>query len=95
LIDIQDPPAIYDVEYTKPVVKVTLPLDRVQEVCGGLGVTVARKGQVIFGCSVRRDDACFVVVPIIDSYRIEKQDQERIWRHERAHCNGWPSDHPR
>ena len=39
------------------------------------------------GCAYVRPDHCLVIIANIG------RDNELI-RHEQAHCNGWPADHP-
>jgi hypothetical protein len=39
-------------------------------------------------CSVVSRHNCLIVMPRITNYR------RQIYRHELAHCNGWPANHP-
>jgi hypothetical protein len=87
------PPPQYDVPPSVPAIEYVLPWSEVQNWCFKLAMVrqgdaaaqwVRRNG--VGGCSAVSsvDGHCLV-------YRI---DDAAVARHERAHCNGWPSDHP-
>ncbi len=50
----------------------------------------------VTGCAKVSDGAnpCWIVVPRRGEGVISEAYRAKIIRHERAHCNGWPSDHP-
>jgi hypothetical protein len=77
------PPAQYDHAPSVTVIEHVLPAAEVDRLCH------TRKGApagLLTGCSVRNgnDGKCYIV-------HIGDKD---IRRHEIAHCNGWPHDHP-
>lgn len=51
--------------------------------------------QRIMGCADIGNgvEPCRIVVPMIGG-NVSAERQALIIRHERAHCNGWPADHP-
>ena len=50
----------------------------------------------ILGCAEVGDGKrpCWIIVPRTGEGLISEEGRAEIIRHERAHCNGWPSDHP-
>jgi len=46
------------------------------------------------GCAKVNPGRCFIMIPKV-SGKISAKMQSEIRRHEIAHCNGWPADHPR
>jgi hypothetical protein len=80
-----EPPAKYDHPYNGQVVERVMPVAEVRTLC-------ISRGADVFGvaCSWQSDQTCYIILPNdedapIDIYR----------RHEIAHCNGWPANHPR
>jgi len=75
-----EPPARYDHPYDGPVVEQVLSLAQVREICGYEN----------WGCAWITAGTCYRVLlsdgPVSVSF---------LRRHETAHCNGWPGDHPR
>jgi hypothetical protein len=51
---------------------------------------------VALGCSVRypNPDRCYITIATDDIIRKTLLNYEIILRHEVAHCNGWPQNHP-
>lgn len=51
----------------------------------------------VLGCADIGDGVgpCRIFVPRSGEGRISIEARADIVRHERAHCNGWPADHPR
>jgi len=87
------PPPQYDVTPPRPVIEHVIPWSEVQKICFDLvlkwnGSTEADIGRKRGwnGCSgISKDDnRCYV-------WRIA---DDRVRRHELAHCAGWPGDHP-
>ena len=79
------PPAKYDHPYDGQVVERVMPEDEVRSACMSMGLDI-----LTAACSWRINSTCYVFLPTdgqapVDTYR----------RHEIAHCNGWPADHPR
>ena len=80
-----EPPAKYDHPYDGQVVERVMPEDEVRSACMSMGLD-----SLTAACSWRINSTCYVFLPTdgqapVDTYR----------RHEIAHCNGWPADHPR
>jgi hypothetical protein len=79
-----EPPAKYDHPYDGQVVERVMPEDDVRSACMSMGLDFFTAA-----CSWRINSTCYVFLPNdgqapVDIYR----------RHEIAHCNGWPADHP-
>jgi hypothetical protein len=45
------------------------------------------------GCSYRNETSCAVVMATDEMIRKHGIDPDVVWRHEIAHCNGWPANH--
>jgi hypothetical protein len=79
-----EPPAQYNHPYNGQVVERVLPETEVRSVCMSMGLDL-----LTVACSWRSNGACYIVLPSdgqvsVSTYR----------RHEIAHCNGWPANHP-
>ena len=66
---------------------------RLQNFCEDMGAKA--NGSNILACSFIRRGRCYI-------FSVPEKDIEAwgyslntVMRHERAHCNGWPPDHPR
>jgi len=87
------PPPQYDFPPPMPVYERVLPWERVYDLCIDLGVTSwpaksQLKNHPPLGCSIReKDGVCSVWIADV-------AQQETVRRHEYAHCNGWPNNHP-
>ena len=85
------PPPRYDHPYRDgPVIEKLLTLEETRKLCTAIGV-----GQVD-GCAafitlLDGSKSCLVVLPSGDA---PDPDVDHYRRHEIAHCNGWPADHP-
>jgi hypothetical protein len=87
-----NPPPQYDHPYDGPVEERVLPVAEVRVVCASLGASHLGADASAPGgaaCAWVSDDTCCIILPNdevvpVDTYR----------RHEIAHCNGWPADHP-
>ncbi len=88
-----EPPSQYNYPYDGLVEERVLPVAEVRVVCDSLGASHSSADASAPGgtaaCAWVNDDACFIILPDdelapVDTYR----------RHEIAHCNGWPADHP-
>jgi hypothetical protein len=81
------PPAQYDHPPSMPVIERVLPWNELQRICRGV---IEREkfntatGYGAWGCSVVKDGKCYVA----------RIDVPGVRRHELAHCNGWPKNHP-
>jgi hypothetical protein len=80
-----EPPARYDHPYAGPVVERVVPEAEVRSLCMTMGAD-----PIGTACSWQSKGTCYIVLPSdgrapVSAFR----------RHEIAHCNGWPADHPR
>jgi hypothetical protein len=80
-----EPPVQYSHPYDGPVDERVMPVAKVRALCTSVGAT----GYLAACGWVSADGTCHIVLPNnyqapVDTYR----------RHEIAHCNGWPADHP-
>lgn len=89
------PPSQYDVPPSMPVIERVLSIGELQRECmrtNPVPAAALATGHYL-GCSayqVRKSDG--VIVSCTVWYVAEDRD---TLRHERAHCAGWPKDHPR
>ena len=79
-----EPPAQYSHPYDGPVDERVMPVAEVRALCTSVGAS----GPFV-ACAWVSDGVCHVVLPNdgqapVSTYR----------RHEIAHCNGWPANHP-
>jgi hypothetical protein len=86
------PPAIYDHAYNGRLSMHEGTMAQVEYYCH------TRQGIVseyqALGCSIPEGRSCFIMIPRIGG-PISASIQAQIRRHEIAHCNGWPANHPR
>jgi hypothetical protein len=81
-----EPPARYNHPYDGPVDERVMSAAEVPALCMSMGTS-----PFAAACSVVGEDGtCHIILPNdgqapVSTYR----------RHETAHCNGWPADHPR
>ena len=80
-----EPPAQYNHPYDGQVVERVMPLAEVRTLCMSKGTPFNT-----LACSWQSDGTCYIVLP---NYRMAPVSAFR--RHEIAHCNGWPANHPR
>jgi hypothetical protein len=81
------PPAQYERPPKIPVIERVVPWNELQQFCrAGIEAQKVRTatGYGVWGCSVVKDDKCYIA----------RIDNPGVRRHELAHCNGWPKDHP-
>jgi hypothetical protein len=79
-----EPPAQYNHPYHGPVVERVMPVAEVRAVCGSVGAS----GPLV-ACAWVSNGACHIVLP-----NDEPAPVSTYRRHEIAHCNGWPANHP-
>lgn len=81
------PPPEYDYPYKGKLVVQTVTLEQLREQCS---VATAMS----LGCAFPSANSCRII--LIDEYYIAARGwtKELMMRHELAHCNGWPGDHP-
>lgn len=79
------PPPQYDFPPTIPVIERIMGWDEVSAFCAPLAGRALIPGEHINGCSsIASNGVCYI-------WRL---DDRFVARHERAHCNGWPGNHP-
>jgi hypothetical protein len=77
-----EPPARYNHPYDGPVVERVLPVNEVREICSD-------PSSPGLACSWVKDGTCYQILPS------DGQAPLAVYRrHETAHCNGWPANHP-
>ena len=79
-----EPPAQYNHPYNGQVVERVMPEAEVRSACMSMGLDL-----FTVACSWHSAGTCYIVLPNdgqapVSTYR----------RHEIAHCNGWPANHP-
>jgi len=83
-LNVLEPPAQYNHPYNGPIVERVMPVAEVRALCTSKGASA--KG---VACSWVSDGTCYIVLP-----NDEQAPVSTYRRHETAHCNGWPADHP-
>ena len=78
------PPAQYNHPYDGPIVERVIPLAEVRALCTSQGASPKS-----VACSWVSDGTCYLVLP-----NDEQAPVSTYRRHETAHCNGWPANHP-
>lgn len=78
------PPARFDHQFRGELVEHPYPVTLARDYC-------ASKGARADACSWVSRGACHIVIPISGA---PVDDLSQYRRHEIAHCNGWPADHP-
>ena len=79
-----EPPAQYNHPYDGPVVERVMPVTEVRALCTSQGASPTS-----VACSWVSDGTCYIVLP-----NDEQAPVSTYRRHETAHCNGWPANHP-
>ena len=80
-----EPPAQYNRPYNGQVVERIMPVAEVHALCKSKGASA--RG---VACSWLSSGTCYIVLP-----NDEQAPVSTYRRHEIAHCNGWPANHPR
>jgi hypothetical protein len=93
-LTVTQPPKRYDHAHPRLVV-VEVPARDVRKLCGtlfGRG-NFAHYGRV-HGCASVGDSrkSCIIIMP--KRTRFSAAEHDALFRHERAHCNGWAGSHP-
>ena len=86
------PPAIYDHAYKGRLAVQQGTMARVEHYCHTMHGIVSPYQAL--GCSKVDEHSCFLMIPRIGG-PVTASIQAQIRRHELAHCNGWPANHPR
>jgi len=89
---IAPPPVIYNRAYKGKLTERQGTLAQVEHFCHTMHGIVSPYRAL--GCSKVDDHRCFLMIPRIGG-PVTARIQAQIRRHELAHCNGWPGDHPR
>jgi hypothetical protein len=79
-----DPPARYDHPYNGQVVERVVPEAEVRSLCMSMGADA-----IGVACSWQSNGTCNIVLPSDGRAPVAA-----FRRHEIAHCNGWPANHP-
>ena len=79
-----EPPAQYNHPYSGQVVERVMPVGEVRTLCMSMGADMLG-----VACSWQSDNTCYIVLP-----NDEEAPIAIYRRHEIAHCNGWPANHP-
>lgn len=87
MIDIQDPPPIWNDATPPTMVELRLLASQVNSICRLLRAEVP-PGRDVAGCAVFGYGGCLIIVPKIDTV-VDRPSQDRVRAHETAHCNGW------
>jgi hypothetical protein len=86
------PSAKYDHEFPGEIIVTEMPSEaKLRKLCEGFGATFNKSTAI--ACAFAHRGKCFIftIDPIEMAYT--SYTWEQVMRHERAHCNGWPSDH--
>lgn len=86
---IAEPPIQFLHAFAGPLVVLERPYHEVDAACRSLGSTIARK---VIACAKTDRGACVIVLPQIGA-AFDARRRAALYRHELAHCNGWPADH--
>ena len=79
------PPSQYDHPPQIPVIEKVLPWNELQRLCRASERPIYNgTGYGLWGCATVKGGKCYVA----------RLDVPGVKRHELAHCNGWPKDHP-
>ncbi len=79
-----EPPAQYDHPYAGQVVERVMPVADARPFCISMGADP--RG---VACSWQMNGTCYIILP-----NDEQAPVSTYRRHEIAHCNGWPANHP-
>jgi hypothetical protein len=79
-----EPPAQYNHQYAGRVDERVMPVAEVRALCTSVGAS----GPFV-ACAWVSDGVCHIVLP-----NDERAPVSTYRRHEIAHCNGWPANHP-
>jgi hypothetical protein len=86
------PPAIYDHAYKGRLTVQQGTMAQVEHYCHTTHGIVSPYQAL--GCSKVGEQSCFLIIPRVGG-PVTASIQAQIRRHEIAHCNGWPANHPR
>jgi hypothetical protein len=87
-----DPPAVFDPlehPYTGDLTIIKTSMQHVKEIC-----PVFQPGIPPLACATHDPGWCRITIARDEDIKAVGWDPNRVLRHELAHCNGWPGDHP-
>jgi hypothetical protein len=84
------PPPEYDYPYKGELVVRHVSQKEVREACPSAKYTLG----VALGCAHRWPTSCHIILAPEADMKAAGYPPELVLRHEIAHCNGWPGDHP-
>jgi len=93
------PPAEFDKPYEGVLAFHRMPVADIQKICAhrfacAMVISTYNDGK-LWALSVTGNRvACIILLPPDNVIKEHHQEPKDIIRHETAHCNGWPSDHP-
>jgi hypothetical protein len=85
LMGFTKPPEQYDHPYKGQLVVQQAPIKLLRFLCRN-----APQGRLAIGCTFKLVDACYIYI----ANSVNKIMYPQLFRHEQAHCNGWPNNHP-
>ena len=83
-----EPPARFDFPYTGKLTLHKIDKPDVWLQCSDMGREVVRHDAA--GCAIVGDGECTIYL----ATKTRRAPVAEVLRHELAHCNGWPGDHP-
>ena len=93
----QMPPPKWDHPFSGKMIEHLVPYGKAAALCRELNPEGDHpnmvSGRKLYGCAFWRGETCEIVYSY-DPTGLDKRMASNVFRHERAHCNGWPSDHP-
>jgi hypothetical protein len=85
------PPPEYDRPYDGTLILIRAQSeDEVRRYCPGMTFNLG----VALGCTFCRPGECTIIMASDEVIIAAGHDPGVVWRHERAHANGWPAWHP-
>jgi hypothetical protein len=95
------PPSRYDRPYDGYLIPFRVELGQAARTCNALARQLGQpathprmiEGRHLYGCAYPAEGLCYVVYSYDPSGK-DKRMESNVWRHEIAHCNGWPAHHP-
>lgn len=85
------PPSYWDHAFDGEVIEYK---EVTKDQMAGICSNYKEKAPYMLGCSFRRADKCYVFVAEEKWLKANHTSMGMVRRHEIAHCNGWPADHP-
>lgn len=86
---VQTPPARFTIE-ARPAFVQLVPYRDLAAACGEPWLN-----GLLMACSKPSETPCRILIPSAQSWPGTPATWWQVYWHERAHCNGWPGDHPK